>query len=73
MKKTLILAATILSLGAGAAFAGDGDVYAPPAQVSNAPVSANAAQHRLFSASSQPQTSVYGMFRGPGYTQGGEQ
>ena len=71
MKKTLILAATILSLGAGAALAGDGDVYAPAAQVSSAPANAHS-QHRLFSASSHPQTSVYEMFRGAGYAQGGE-
>lgn len=72
MKKTLILAATILSLGAGAALANDGDVYGQPAQISNAQVNGNAAQHRLFSASTRPQVSVYSAFRGPGYAQGGE-
>ena len=72
MKKTLILAATILSLGAGAALANDGDVYGQPAQINTQANANTAPQHRLFSASTQPQTSVYSMFRGPGYAQGGE-
>ena len=71
MRKSLILAATILSLGAGAALAGDGDVGGLPAQVSNATATAQTSQHRLFSASTQPQVSVYQAFNG-GYAQGGQ-
>lgn len=76
MNKTLILAATILTLGMGSAFAMDGNAngWAPPAQVSNAQTTSQAAgQHRLFATGGHNQTSVYGLFRGPGYTQGGEQ
>ena len=71
MKKTLMLAATVLTLGVGSALAADGDVNALPAQVSSAPVSAQASQARLFPAANHAQTSVYGLFRGPGYAQGG--
>ena len=62
MNKTLILAATLLTLGVGSAFAGDGDVNALPAQVSSAPAAAQPSSHRLFAASNRDQTNVYGMF-----------
>jgi hypothetical protein len=63
MNKTLILAATLLTLGAGSAFAGDGDVYGPPAQVRNAAPYAQAnGQNRVFPAGNHAQTNVYGMF-----------
>jgi hypothetical protein len=76
MKKTLILAVTILTLGVGSAFAADGDAngWAAPAQVSKSQSAAQANGGNLvFAVSGHPQTNVYGMFRGPGYTQGGEQ
>lgn len=63
MNKTLILAVTLLSLGVGSAFAGDGDVNALPAQVSNAPITAQASGHgRLFPAGNHAQTNVYDLF-----------
>ena len=73
MNKTLMIAATLLTLGAGSAFA-DGNVYAQPAQVSSAPVAQQAAGERttLFTSSQRPTTSIYSQFRGPGYTQGGD-
>jgi hypothetical protein len=73
MNKTLIIAATLLSLSAGAAFAGDGDVYALPAQVSQTHVNAqDAPQHRLFPASTREQTDIYGLFGdGSGGLRGG--
>jgi predicted small lipoprotein YifL len=64
MKKTLMIAATLLSLGTGAAFA-DGNVYAPPAQVTAATTAQqanNQQQQRLFPASTRQQTNVYGAF-----------
>lgn len=63
MNKTLILAATLLSLGVGSAFAGDGDMNAQPARVDRAPVAAQASGHgRLFPATNRAQTDVYGLF-----------
>lgn len=73
MSKTLMIAATLLTLGAGAAFAGDGDVYAQPAQQNRAPIAQQAsAGQRLFPATNQPSTNVYGLFGHAGTTQGGE-
>ena len=73
MNKTLMIAATLLTLGAGSAFA-DGDVFALPAQVDTVQTTQQAAgQHSTFFTTSQrPTTSVYSQFRGPGYTQGGD-
>jgi hypothetical protein len=61
MKKTLILAAALLSLGVGSAFAGDGDPHAqPPAQVSS--YSQSGPVHHIFAVSNHAQTSVYSQF-----------
>jgi hypothetical protein len=74
MTKTLILATTLLTLGVGTAFAGDGDVYAQPAQVSRAAASGQASTtDRLFPADTRPATSVYPLFAHQGYPQGGNQ
>ena len=62
MNKTLIIAATLLTLGVGSALAGEGAVNTVPAQVSNSSVAAPANGHRLFEASHRAQTNVYGMF-----------
>lgn len=74
MKKTFLAAATLLTLGVGSAFAGDGDVYAqPPAPPAHAAYAQQATgQNRLFPAISRPTTSVYSLFSHPGYPQGGE-
>jgi len=74
MKKTLILAAALLSLGTGVAFSSDGDAngWAAPAQVSGATTSAQSGQ-RLLTTGNQGQTNVYGLFGSGGFTQGGEQ
>jgi hypothetical protein len=73
MKKTLIAAAALLTLGVGSAFA-DGNVNAqPPApQVSQSATQQASGQHRLFSASTRPHTTVYSSF-GFGGGDGGEQ
>lgn len=73
MNKTLMIAATLLTLGTGAAFAGDGDVYAAPAQVSRAPIAQQSTERqRVFPASTQQTTNIYGLFGNAGTTQGGE-
>jgi hypothetical protein len=70
MKKTLMLAAVLLSMGAGAAFAGDGDVNAqPPAQVNAATLQNGGSAHRLFPATNREQVSVYSSF-GDTYSRG---
>ncbi len=73
MNKTLMIAATLLTLGAGSAFA-DGNVPAQPAQVERAPIAqqANGHQTTLFSTQSHG-VSVYSLFLDPVFTQGGEQ
>jgi hypothetical protein len=68
-----MIAATILTLGAGSAFA-DGNVYAPPAQVNRAPIAqqANGQQQLTFPASHRTTVSVYSQFNGGTYADGGE-
>ncbi len=75
MKKTLMIAATLLSLGVGSAFAGDGDPHAqPPARVPNAStLQNNAPSQRLFPATTRPQVNVYSSFNNGDFAQGGEQ
>ncbi|MBN8902500.1 MAG: hypothetical protein BGO51_01535 [Rhodospirillales bacterium 69-11] len=82
MRKTMMLAGLLLTLGTGAAFAGDGNVYVP--QLDNVvvdqssptvrvPVQQVPAHNRsVFAASNRPTTSVYGLFSHPGYPQGGD-
>ncbi len=73
MTKTLMIAAALLTLGVGSAFAGDGDVYAQPAQVNTTVLAQQASgQSRLFPTSTRYTTSVYSLFADPGTTQGGE-
>jgi len=78
MRKTVLAAAALLTLGVGSAFAGEGDVNALPsanAQVAPgqaATVQTSTGQNRLFTGSTQGTTSVYSMFSRPGYVQGGE-
>ena len=69
MKKTLVIAAALLSLGVGSAFAGDGDPHAqPPARVPNAAtLQGNGPSQRLFPATTRHQTDVYPAF---GYAEG---
>jgi sorbitol-specific phosphotransferase system component IIC len=72
MFKTIMVAATMLTLGVGAAFA-DGNVTAQPATVA-VPQAAPAQAHpvtRLFPASMSHATSVYELFGYAGVTQGG--
>ena len=82
MRKTMMLAGLLLTLGTGAAFANDGDVFVP--QLDNVVVNQSSptvrvptqqvpAQHRsVFAASNRPTTSVYDLFSHPGYPQGGK-
>jgi hypothetical protein len=73
MNKTLMIAAALLTLGVGSAFA-DGDVTALPAQTSGAAVSqhATAPQAQAYPSSTQNhEVWVYPTFRTHGYTQGG--
>ncbi len=73
MKKTLMIAAALLTLGVGSAFAGDGGVNAQPAQVTRAAIAQQATSHnRLFSARTAPEVSVYSAFGQSGTSQGGE-
>jgi hypothetical protein len=68
MKKTLVIAAALLSLGVGSAFAGDGDPHAqPPARTSVASAQDGQNAHRLFPATTRHQTDVYPAF---GYAEG---
>jgi hypothetical protein len=74
MSKMMILAAAMLTFGAGAAFA-DGDVFALPAQttaVKTAPASKASDMHTFFTATPRNSVSVYDRFSSPGTTQGGE-
>jgi hypothetical protein len=71
MKKTLILAAALLSFGVGSAFAGDGDPHAQPAQIpATSAYQASAQAHRLFPATSRSQVNVYSSFGDAGGVQG---
>ncbi|MBN8875808.1 MAG: hypothetical protein J0H67_23475 [Rhodospirillales bacterium] len=76
MRKTMMIAATLLTLGTGAAFANDGNVYVPQAATAQAqqaqviPPQANA--QRTFTASNHQTTTVYDLFARPGYAQGGD-
>ncbi|MBN8909770.1 MAG: hypothetical protein J0H99_24950 [Rhodospirillales bacterium] len=82
MRKTMMLAGLLLTLGTGAAFAGDGDVFVP--QLDNVTVNQPGVTARpqmqqvppasrgVFAASNHATTSVYGMFSHPGYPQGGD-
>ncbi|MBN8871613.1 MAG: hypothetical protein J0H67_02145 [Rhodospirillales bacterium] len=78
MRKTMMIAAALLTLGTGAAFANDGDVFVPQAataQTQQAPATTQQQQnttHRIFATSDHATTSVYSLFARPGYTQGGE-
>ena len=77
MRKTMMIAAAFLTLGTGAAFANDGDVFVPQAataQTQQAPASAvqQGTAHRIFATSDHATTSVYSLFSRPGYSQGGE-
>jgi hypothetical protein len=70
MKKTLLVAAALLSLGVGSAFAGDGDPHAqPPLVTSYATFSQSTQDHRLFQASTRDQVNVYSNF-GDQYARG---
>lgn len=73
MTKTLTLAAALLTLGMGAAFA-DGDVTAQPAQLDRAPIAQQATGPRAqaFAASQDRTVSVYDQFSNAGSPQGGE-
>lgn len=73
MTKTLTLAAALLTLGMGAAFA-DGDVTAQPAQLDRAPIAQQATglQAHTFAASQNRAVSVYDQFGNAGTPQGGE-
>ncbi|MBN8907671.1 MAG: hypothetical protein J0H99_13800 [Rhodospirillales bacterium] len=78
----MMLAGLLLTLGTGAAFANDGDVFVP--QVANATVvtqpgasvlpqvQAPTLRQGVFATSNRPTTSVYSLFARPGYPQGGE-
>jgi hypothetical protein len=73
MKRTLMIAAALLSLGIGSAFAGDGDPHAqPPAMANAATYAAGAQSHRLFSAATHNQVSLYSSFGGDQYSRGQE-
>ncbi|MBN8928725.1 MAG: hypothetical protein BGO51_24680 [Rhodospirillales bacterium 69-11] len=79
MRKTMMIAAALLTLGTGAAFANDGDVFVPQldgvtVQQQQAPATAQqqAPAHRIFATTDRATTSVYDLFSRPGYTQGGE-
>jgi hypothetical protein len=63
MKKTLMMAAVLLSMGVGSAFAGDGDPHAqPPAQTSATMLQSSGPAHRLFPATTRNQVDVYPSF-----------
>ncbi|MDR3536195.1 MAG: hypothetical protein P4L71_06815 [Acetobacteraceae bacterium] len=73
MKKTLMIAAALLTLGAGSAFA-EGYAEVLPAQVSNATAASSANHLTAFATSTQrPTTSVYGLFGQASGPQGGQQ
>ncbi len=79
MKKTLMIAAALLTMGAGSAFA-EGYAEVLPAQVSqtqvsNAQAGQRSGQHQtLFATTTQrPTVSVYGLFGEDGGPQGGQQ
>jgi hypothetical protein len=69
MKKTMLMAATFLALGVGAALAGDGDVNAPPP--ANTQTSAQQTQSGpgLFPTSTRSEVSVQAAF-GDTYARG---
>ncbi|MBN8873200.1 MAG: hypothetical protein J0H67_10220 [Rhodospirillales bacterium] len=67
MRKTFAIAAVLLTLGSGAAFAGDGDVDVPQLQGAAAgqvvqPASQAAPAHRLFATQGHSETWVYPAF-----------
>lgn len=66
MKNTLLVAATLLSLGAGAAFANEAPVNAQAVQATQAsaanPAQPAASQHLLFSTQNRHETWVYPQF-----------
>jgi hypothetical protein len=63
VKKILLIAAAVFSIGVGSAFAGDGDVNAQPAQTNNAMTLQQGVQaHRLFPATTRSQVNVYSSF-----------
>ncbi|MBN8902650.1 MAG: hypothetical protein BGO51_10910 [Rhodospirillales bacterium 69-11] len=67
MKKTFAIAAVLLTLGSGAAFAGDGDVYVPQLQGAAAgrivqPAQQAAPAHRLFATQGHAETWLYPSF-----------
>ncbi len=74
MKKTLMIAGALLSLGVGSAFAAETNGQAQQAQAAQTAQVAQQSngQHLLFATSSRPTTSVYSLFADPGTTQGGE-
>ncbi len=79
MKKTMMIAAALLTFGASSAFAGE-DFYdrfpatthaAPTVQQANGQRQQVNADHLLFPTSTRQVTSVYAIFATPGSTQGG--
>ncbi|MDR3536115.1 MAG: hypothetical protein P4L71_06410 [Acetobacteraceae bacterium] len=71
MKKTLLVAATLLTFGVGSAFAEEVDVTAAPTQTTqSAPAKPATAQNRVFSARTDHQTWVYTAFGYAGVGQG---
>ncbi|MDR3536194.1 MAG: hypothetical protein P4L71_06810 [Acetobacteraceae bacterium] len=78
MKKTLMIAAALLTLGAGSAFA-EGSAEVQQAQVSHTQAaqqsSQQSSQHQtVFATTTQrPTVSVYGLFGEDGGPQGGQQ
>ncbi len=73
MNKTLMIAAALLTLGAGSAFA-EGYAEVLPAQVEHAPAAAPVAGHQFaFPAAQNHTVWVYGQFGQDGNAQGGQQ
>jgi hypothetical protein len=72
MKKTLMIAAALMTFGVGAAFA-DGDVATPPAQPTRAPVVQTGAQQKLtFPVTHRKTVSIYSQINGGDSVGGGE-
>ncbi len=74
MKKTLMIAAAMMTFGVGSAFA-EGYAEVLPAQTSQVQAAQSSAKHQtLFATTTQrPTVSVYGLFGEDGGPQGGQQ